>query len=317
MMAFQKDFVVSVILNGKPVREFNESGLRTCRIPFNSEYRLRIKSKTWKRALVSITIDGTDVLTGGKQIVLSPYQSVELERFVDDLTEGRKFKFISVEQGAATGEVQDPTSAENGLIRVQVYPEVEVQATIAPQGVTVTSSYRPGGRGMGSSPLRVSSAGGCSTSINSFSGSAMDGTWTISNAAPMGGTFACNTSDSSVMDFGGTLRFHDITDTLERAVNTDKGATAEGSHSSQRFHTTTVAWEAEKTPVTFDLWLKGVRSDVYTDTPQMIIHTSRMIAEVGKDSFSIASFTSLPTGVKVRTSSGAEISATCYSVLND
>lgn len=244
-MAYQKDFVVSVIHNGKPVREFNESGNRTCRIPFNSEYKLRVKSKTWKKALVSISIDGTDVLTGGKQVILNPYQSVELERFVDDLNSGKKFKFISVEQGAKTGEVQDPTAEENGLIRVQIYPEIDAPVVKVSDSRSVPSPMCDSG-----SIFRSKSVNSGYNPIPADKGTI---TSCVNSApAPAAASFYCG-SMGATMDF---------CDTLERALHSDKGATAEGSHSSQQFQTTTVSWEVEKTPITFDIWLKGVRGEL-------------------------------------------------------
>jgi len=124
MMAYQAGVVVSIIVNGKPVREFNYNGQRTCRIPFGSEYKIRLKNKTGKRLSISIDIDGTDALCF-KNLILYKDTEVELERFVDDLDRGKKFKFISLEEGERTGEIQDPTNKSNGLISIKAYKEKE------------------------------------------------------------------------------------------------------------------------------------------------------------------------------------------------
>ena len=71
MMHQAPGYVVVLLHQGKPVREFAEGSQKVCRIPFDSEYTIRIKNKTWRRALVSISIDGTDVLSGGKRLILS------------------------------------------------------------------------------------------------------------------------------------------------------------------------------------------------------------------------------------------------------
>ena len=106
MMAYNNKFVVSVLVSGKPLRELNVQGKRTCTIPFGSEYKIRIKNRNNIRAMASLSIDGTDVLCG-KRIILGPNETVDLERFVDDKDSGSKFKFISLEQGEQTGEIQD------------------------------------------------------------------------------------------------------------------------------------------------------------------------------------------------------------------
>lgn len=121
MMAYQQGFVVSVIHNGKPVREFQgEDGIRSCILPFDSEYALRLKNNTGDTALVTVSIDSTPVVVGG-ELVLSPGGSVDLERFVNAHEvggSGRRFKFVSL----ASPDVQDPTNAENGLVFVTFRP---------------------------------------------------------------------------------------------------------------------------------------------------------------------------------------------------
>ena len=118
-MAYANNYVVSIIHNDKPIRESNVNGERTARLPFDSEYKIRLKNKTSRRAIVKIDIDGTDIL--GSDLVLNGGQTLDLERF---LTSDKKLKFMSVEKGARTGEIQDPTNEDNGLINVQFYAEM-------------------------------------------------------------------------------------------------------------------------------------------------------------------------------------------------
>ena len=309
MVAYQKsasgaEFVVSVIHNNKPVREFNEGGQRVCRIPFNSEYKLRIKSKTWKKALVSVSIDGTDVLTGGKQLILAPYQSIELERFVDDLNSGKKFKFISVEQGARTGEVQDPTAYENGLIRVQIYPEVEWTLTTASTGGAV----------------KIRGAGGCSSGgvlrgMSSTVANNVDyitGVPTSSFYCATNGSIAESNMTGCVMDFG-------MEPAACAAPLSDKGATAEGSHSSQQFHVEAANFTTETAPVTFDLWLKGVRSELSgNQCRDLVIHTNSMTVNFMGALHQINSYELIRGGgAIIKTVGGAEIKSPTYVLENN
>lgn len=130
MSAFQSQLVASVIYNNQPVRETNEGGRRTCYIPFNSEYRLKLKNTTGLRALAKVSIDGTPIISGDRKFLLHGYGEFEIERFVTDLNQGKKFKFISLEQGSATGELQDPSSPLNGLIRVEFFKEIPPTYTL-------------------------------------------------------------------------------------------------------------------------------------------------------------------------------------------
>lgn len=127
MMAYQRGVSVSVLdQSNKPFREFSESGQRTARLESGQEYKLRIKNKTGKRAYVRVNIDGTDVLTGSRSFVMKPYEELDLERFVDDLNTGRRFKFLSIDAGTKTGEIQDPSNPLNGRVRVSIWPELEM-----------------------------------------------------------------------------------------------------------------------------------------------------------------------------------------------
>lgn len=92
--------------NKKILREFNGKVY----LPFHSEYSLFIKNTGSGRALAKVEIDGTDVL-GGERLVIPAYGGADLERF---LPSDRKFKFVPT----SDSRVQDPTSGENGIVKV-------------------------------------------------------------------------------------------------------------------------------------------------------------------------------------------------------
>jgi hypothetical protein len=126
MCAYANAFVVSLICNNQPQREYNEDNERVVRIPFGSEYSLRLKNMRDNKVSVMISIDGMNIVSGGGRFVLQPHEDLDLERFVEDLKEGKRFKFMSVEEGKNTGEIQDPYSKDNGLITVEIFePEVK------------------------------------------------------------------------------------------------------------------------------------------------------------------------------------------------
>lgn len=240
MMAYEKhsngaSFVVTVLINNKPIREYNEDGQRVCRIPFGSEYSLKIKNKSLLRAKAEISLDGTDVL-GNRTIVIPGLGDVVVERFVTDLNGGKKFKFISLEEGEKTGQIQDPTSPENGNICVKVYPEKITQwftsTSDSPTGIFTR---------LPSSPTWV-------TSDSSFYGGTQgcSGSSILRNAGVANTTFSVSASSTPTSNV------------FVAQEISDAGGTAEGSQSSQKFGVDHSYWETESTPVTFDIKLKGL-----------------------------------------------------------
>ena len=206
MMSFQKGFVGSILVNNKPLREFNYEGQRTVKVPFDSEYIIRLKNKNNVRAKVSVSIDGTNVLNGGK-LILEPNDTFDLERFVDQMDKGSKFKFMSLVKGAVTGEIQDPYSNDNGLIEIKFEKEIyyQINASDLPTYGIQPSFF----------PDMPSTYFGSTVAINrSRGGSSMK---TLSK---------CVSSNQTIMDLS-------IEET--NSIDSTLGATAEGTKSDQAF----------------------------------------------------------------------------------
>ena len=110
-MMYQNKFIVAVkSKDGKILRENGE----VVYIPFSEEYSLLLKNLNSRKAAVSIEIDGEDVL-GGRQLIINANQTINLERFVENLNEGHKFKFIK-----KIKEIQEHRGdrIDDGFIRV-------------------------------------------------------------------------------------------------------------------------------------------------------------------------------------------------------
>lgn len=103
--------------NGKVLREFKD----TVYVPFGQEYSILLKNLNKKRAVVNITIDGTDVVPGG--LVVDGNREVELERFLKDLNQGNRFKFI---ERTAAVENHRGSKVDDGLIRISFRYERDV-----------------------------------------------------------------------------------------------------------------------------------------------------------------------------------------------
>lgn len=128
MSAYLNDFIVTIVpISDKkmqrPLREFSKEGIRTVNLQFDSEYKIVIKNKTKSRALVKVFIDGMDIFSNNQSLIINAGQTIDVERFVDNLKEGKRFKFASLEESIKEGLVTDPTSLENGTVRVEFYKE--------------------------------------------------------------------------------------------------------------------------------------------------------------------------------------------------
>lgn len=105
------NFVLTILRNGFPQKEIG------CQVslPFDTEYKIRLKNKNKRQALAKVFVDGS-LVSGLGDFILAPNSMLDLERFLDkSLTEGNKFKFVSVDHP----EVNDPTSSQNGIIKVE------------------------------------------------------------------------------------------------------------------------------------------------------------------------------------------------------
>ena len=87
-------FVATLINNGKILREFkDDDGNWGFKLPFGSEYGIRFKNLNSTRAVVRVEVDGEDA-TDGKEIVIDPNETHDLEGFFKGNAVKNKFKFI-------------------------------------------------------------------------------------------------------------------------------------------------------------------------------------------------------------------------------
>jgi hypothetical protein len=116
-MTYKKNFVAAIKVNGQILRESSDR----VELPFGSEYSILLKNLDTVRMQARISIDGKPATSW---LVLGPRQDIEVERFVEDLNSGNRFKFIErterVEQHRGIG-------VEDGLVRIEfkrekVYP---------------------------------------------------------------------------------------------------------------------------------------------------------------------------------------------------
>jgi len=110
-MTYKNRFVAEIKLDGKILRLKNE----TVYLPFGSEYSLMLKNMNARRASVSISIDGQDVLDGNS-LIIDPNETTELMGFLRGAITTNRFRFIP-----KTKKIQDHRGdkIEDGLVRIE------------------------------------------------------------------------------------------------------------------------------------------------------------------------------------------------------
>ena len=131
MMYLQK-LAVAVKVNGKVLREVGD----TVYIPFGSEYSILIKNLESVKAVVTVSIDGTDV-TDNKGLIVPPNSSIELEGFIKGKKVSNKFKFIERTETISNFR---GNKIEDGLVRISFKFEKKVEYIQPAQQIYWTSA---------------------------------------------------------------------------------------------------------------------------------------------------------------------------------
>lgn len=108
MYSSQGKLALAVKSQGKILREHDGKVM----LPFQSEFSLVLKNLHSVAASVTITIDGEDI-AGGRSFVVDPASSIDIERYVNDLSIGNRFKFIARSEAI---EQHRGTRIDDGLI---------------------------------------------------------------------------------------------------------------------------------------------------------------------------------------------------------
>jgi hypothetical protein len=112
---YRDKFVLSIIHDGHPMREFGDRFKKEVALPFDSEYKIRLKNKNDRSCTARIFIDDKQVSKLG-DFIINANGTIDLERFVDSsLERGKRFKFVPLDHP----DVDDPTSSDNGIIKVE------------------------------------------------------------------------------------------------------------------------------------------------------------------------------------------------------
>ena len=116
---YNDGFVVAIKVGDRFVEEKNDGKFV---VPFDSEYTVRLKNRNNRKAVGRVYIDGEEVNKLGS-FILDANSTLDLERFVDKLDSGNKFRFVPLSNSG----VKDKNNGENGIIeaRFQLVKPVE------------------------------------------------------------------------------------------------------------------------------------------------------------------------------------------------
>lgn len=212
--------------SGNILREVHRDNYPTVFLPFYSEYKLNLQNKYSRRAVVSVSIDGTDVL-GGRRLVLDAWGSMDLERFLVDgnLHSGRKFQFVPL----SDSRVQNPSSLSNGKITVTFTLEKEPVTYWYPSPIKITPWW--GGPQYKWRIINIDNTGGYRVGDGTFNPNSSTSCFSMQSFAP--------------------------------ATEQQRGATVEGSQSNQSFGEVSIG-PLEDVSTTLTLQILAPETTVFT-----------------------------------------------------
>jgi hypothetical protein len=231
---YSNKLVASIRANSKILREFKD----TVYIPFGSEYSIVLKNLNTVRAIVNITLDGTDVCPGG--LVLMAGQTIDLERWIKNgnLSAGNKFKFI---ERTAQIEAHKGIGIEDGIINITYQfeqPQIRNATTIWDHNTGHWEKEEKWKYVYGNQNIQNT---GILRGLNSPMGggswlSASGAATNISNA--VGGASFASVNQANLSNIKVTAQSEaSFSDKADGGVYNDAGITVAGSKSEQKFAT--------------------------------------------------------------------------------
>ncbi len=121
---YSNKFVACIMVDDEVVREIRKDNADLVYLPFGTDYHIRLRNLDYRRAVVSISIDGDDVLDGSR-LVLEGNSTTDLKGRLDSKTNKARNAFRFIERTLAIAEhLGDHT--DHGLVRVAVQFEEDV-----------------------------------------------------------------------------------------------------------------------------------------------------------------------------------------------
>jgi len=255
-MVYSNKFVMCVLLNGKPLEELANGQVK---LPFGTEYALRLRNRNNRRAVVKLYIDGENVSAGGYVVPANNFIDIKRHHDVD-----RAFKFVSLDSEDAIdfGKNGPNEDKVKGTIEARFYLEKEQPQVVYrdvhhhhhpvprpqpwPNPYPLRPYYTCGGEGL--EGLRTTCGGG--SSGQSYSNSlSFEGGGTQNSA---GASF--NAAPETTLSFSG-----DVAPASFNAAPLKDGCTVEGYVTGQSFTSTWI--DTEETYTSVKVFLQGFEEE--------------------------------------------------------
>jgi len=245
---YSNGHVVAVQVNGKTVNDSNGKVL----LPFGVEYSLMLKNRNDRKVVARVYIDGEEVTKSGR-LILDANSSLNLERYVEDMNNGARFKFVPL----ANDKVKDKGDSEKGYVEVRFQLVKPTQSQVIYHEEHIYHNHHhfndywtyPIYKG----PYYIGDPVWCSTNG--------DPVWCSTNGG-CGGTCTSNSSNNMTSiscSVGGSLNEANVEKQYFAKIEDnhlieEAGATIKGSNSDQKFSYSYVGeLEAQETVIRFQL----------------------------------------------------------------
>lgn len=125
----KKNVGFSVLVNGKPIKEYTHKCKTYVEGRHKSEFTLRLTNNTSERKLFVISVDGLSIMDGEKAsiesngYIVNAYQEVDIPGWRLDSEEVAKFFFTVKEQEESYAEQTGHSDKNTGVIGLRVYNE--------------------------------------------------------------------------------------------------------------------------------------------------------------------------------------------------
>lgn len=118
---------VEIMVNGKPVKQYNHDGNTYVEARNGTEYSVKIRNNSYGRKLAVITVDGLNVITGepqgndiGRGYIVDSYSAITIKGFRKDMESVGAFKFCRKDKSYCN---KQGLEGNNGVIGVRIYKE--------------------------------------------------------------------------------------------------------------------------------------------------------------------------------------------------
>ena len=121
---YSNKFVACIMVDDEVVREIRKDNSDLVYLPFGTDYQIRLKNLDHRRAVVSISIDGDDVLDGSR-LVVEPNSTTDLKGCLNSDSNKALNAFRFIERILAIAEHRGD-HVDDGLVRIEVQFEEDL-----------------------------------------------------------------------------------------------------------------------------------------------------------------------------------------------